>query len=301
MKVNETILETIGKTPLVKISKLSEGCKANIFAKVEYFNPGGSAKDRVALKMIETAEKQGLLSPGGLIIEPTSGNTGIGLALVAAVKGYRLILTMPDTMSIERRRLLAAYGAEVVLTPGADGMAGSIAKAKELQEENPGSFIPQQFENPANSYAHFTTTGPEIFDALDGEIDCFVATVGTSGTLSGTSRYLRSKCEKLHVVVVEPAASPMLSEGKSGAHKIQGIGANFVPPILDKSDYDEIITVADDSAIALSKAAAIKEGLLVGISSGAALAAAIEVGKRDEFAGKNIVVLLPDSGERYLA
>lgn len=301
MKVNETILETIGKTPLVKISKLSEGCKANIFAKVEYFNPGGSAKDRVALKMIETAEKQGLLSPGGLIIEPTSGNTGIGLALVAAVKGYRLILTMPDTMSIERRRLLAAYGAEVVLTPGADGMAGSIAKAKELQEENPGSFIPQQFENPANSYAHFTTTGPEIFDALDGEIDCFVATVGTSGTLSGTSRYLRSKCEKLHVVAVEPAASPMLSEGKSGAHKIQGIGANFVPPILDKSDYDEIITVADDSAIALSKAAAIKEGLLVGISSGAALAAAIEVGKRDEFAGKNIVVLLPDSGERYLA
>lgn len=301
MKVNETILETIGKTPLVKISKLSEGCKANIFAKVEYFNPGGSAKDRVALKMIETAEKQGLLSPGGLIIEPTSGNTGIGLALVAAVKGYRLILTMPDTMSIERRRLLAAYGAEVVLTPGADGMAGSIAKAKELQEENPGSFIPQQFENPANSYAHFTTTGPEIFDALDGEIDCFVATVGTSGTLSGTSRYLRSKCEKLHVVAVEPAASPMLSEGKSGAHKIQGIGANFVPSILDKSDYDEIITVADDSAIALSKAAAIKEGMLVGISSGAALAAAIEVGKRDEFAGKNIVVLLPDSGERYLA
>lgn len=301
MKVNETILETIGSTPLIRINKLSDGCKANIFAKVECFNPGGSAKDRVALKMIETAEKQGLLSPGGLIIEPTSGNTGIGLALVAAVKGYHLILTMPDTMSIERRRLLAAYGAEVVLTPGADGMAGSIAKAKELQEENPGSFIPQQFENPANSYAHFTTTGPEIYSALDGDIDCFVATVGTSGTLSGTSRYLRSKCEKLHVVAVEPAASPMLSEGKSGAHKIQGIGANFVPPILDKGDYDEIITVADDTAITLSKDAAIKEGLLVGISSGAALAAAIEVGKREEFAGKNIVVLLPDSGERYLA
>lgn len=301
MNVNETILDTIGNTPLIRLNKLTAECKANIFAKVEYFNPGGSAKDRVALKMIEMAEKQGLLSPGGLIIEPTSGNTGIGLALVAAVKGYRLILTMPDTMSIERRRLLAAYGAEVVLTPGADGMAGSIAKAKELQEENPGSFIPQQFENPANSYAHFTTTGPEIYSALDGDIACFVATVGTSGTLSGTSRYLRSKCKKLHVVAVEPAASPMLSEGKSGAHKIQGIGANFVPPILDKGDYDEIITVADETAIALSKDAAIKEGLLVGISSGAALAAAIEVGKRDEFAGKNIVVLLPDSGERYLA
>lgn len=301
MNVNETILDTIGNTPLIRLNKLTAECKANIFAKVEYFNPGGSAKDRVALKMIEMAEKQGLLSPGGLIIEPTSGNTGIGLALVAAVKGYRLILTMPDTMSIERRRLLAAYGAEVVLTPGADGMAGSIAKAKELQEENPGSFIPQQFENPANSYAHFTTTGPEIYSALDGDIDCFVATVGTSGTLSGTSRYLRSKCEKLHVVAVEPAASPMLSEGKSGAHKIQGIGANFVPPILDKSDYNEIITVADETAITLSKDAAIKEGLLVGISSGAALAAAIEVGKREEFARKNIVVLLPDSGERYLA
>jgi cysteine synthase A len=242
-----------------------------------------------------------LLSPGGLIIEPTSGNTGIGLALVAAVKGYRLILTMPDTMSVERRRLLAAYGAEVVLTPGAEGMSGAIEKAKSLQEENPGSFIPQQFENPANSYAHFTSTGPEIFADLDGEVDCFVATVGTSGTLSGTSRYLRSKCKKLHVVAVEPAASPMLSEGKSGAHKIQGIGANFVPPILDKSDYNEIITVADETAIALSKDAAVKEGLLVGISSGAALAAAIEVGKRDDFAGKNIVVLLPDSGERYLA
>lgn len=299
--IKETILDTIGGTPLVRINKLTEGCVANIFAKVEYFNPGGSAKDRVALKMIETAEKQGLLKPGGLIIEPTSGNTGIGLALVAAVKGYRLILTMPDTMSIERRRLLAAYGAEVVLTPGAEGMAGSIAKAKDLQEENPGSFIPQQFENPANSYAHFTTTGPEIFDALGGEIDCFVATVGTSGTLSGVSRFLRSKCDGIHVVAVEPAASPMLSEGKSGAHKIQGIGANFVPPILDKSDYDEIITVDDEAAISLSKEAATKEGLLVGISSGAALTAAIEVGKRKEFAGKNIVVLLPDSGERYLA
>lgn len=301
MNTKENILEAVGKTPLVRINRLSKDCKANIFAKVEYFNPGGSAKDRVALKMVETAEKQGLLSPGGLIIEPTSGNTGIGLALVAAVKGYRLILTMPDTMSIERRRLLAAYGAEVVLTPGAEGMSGAIEKAKSLQEENPGSFIPQQFENPANSYAHFTTTGPEIFADLDGEVDCFVATVGTSGTLSGTSRYLRSKCKKLHVVAVEPAASPMLSEGKSGVHKIQGIGANFVPPILDKSDYDEIITVADETAITLSKDAAIKEGLLVGISSGAALAAAIEVGKREEFAGKNIVVLLPDSGERYLA
>lgn len=301
MNVNETILDTIGNTPLIRLNKLTAECKANIFAKVEYFNPGGSAKDRVALKMIEMAEKQGLLSPGGLIIEPTSGNTGIGLALVAAVKGYRLILTMPDTMSIERRRLLAAYGAEVVLTPGAEGMAGSIAKAKELQEENPGSLIPQQFENPSNSYAHFTTTGPEIYSALDGDIACFVATVGTSGTLSGTSRYLRGKCNDLHVVVVEPAASPMISQGKSGAHKIQGIGANFVPPILDKSDYNEIITVADETAITLSKDAAIKEGLLVGISSGAALAAAIEVGKRDEFAGKNIVVLLPDSGERYLA
>ncbi len=301
MNVNETILDTIGNTPLIRLNKLTAECKANIFAKVEYFNPGGSAKDRVALKMIETAEKQGLLSPGGLIIEPTSGNTGIGLALVAAVKGYHLILTMPDTMSIERRRLLAAYGAEVVLTPGADGMAGSIAKAKELQEENSGSFIPQQFENPANSYAHFTTTGPEIYSALDGDIACFVATVGTSGTLSGTSRYLCGKCNDLHVVAVEPAASPMISQGKSGAHKIQGIGANFVPPILDKSDYNEIITVADETAITLSKDAAIKEGLLVGISSGAALAAAIEVGKREKFAGKNIVVLLPDSGERYLA
>jgi len=300
MNIANNILEAIGNTPLVRINRLNKG-KANVYAKMESFNPAGSAKDRVALAMIEDAEKRGILSPGGTIIEPTSGNTGIGLALVAVVKGYQLILTMPDSMSIERRRLLAAYGAKVVLTPAAEGMIGSINKALEIQKTTPNSFIPQQFQNPANPASHRNSTGPEIWKATDGKVDIFVAGVGTGGTLTGVAQYLKEKNPKIEIVAVEPADSPMITQGKSGPHKIQGIGANFIPKILDLSLVSRTIPQTYPDAIETMKAAATREGLLVGISSGAALHAALELSKEPDNAGKNIVVLLPDSGERYLA
>ncbi len=297
--IKTTILETIGNTPLVRINKINAG-KANIFAKVEYFNPAGSVKDRVALSMIEDAEAKGLLKQGSIIVEPTSGNTGIGLALVAAVKGYRLILTMPDSMSMERRNLLAAYGAELVLTPGAEGMAGAIKKANEIVDENPNSFMPQQFANSANPQIHAQTTAEEIWFDTDGNIDVFVAGVGTGGTVSGTAKGLKLHNPNIEVVAIEPDASRVLQGEEAGPHKIQGIGANFVPGNFDKTVVDKIISVTDDDAKATARAA-ITEGLLVGVSSGAALWAALKLSKVEEYAGKNIVVLLPDSGERYLS
>ena len=299
--IAKNILEKVGGTPLVEISsKLNKG-GARVLAKVEFFNPGGSVKDRIALAMVEAAEKDGTLKPGATIIEPTSGNTGVGLALVSAVKGYHLILTMPETMSIERRKLAAAYGAEIVLTPGADGMKGAIAKANELRDSTPGAVILQQFENPANPAKHEVTTGPEIWNATDGEVAAFVAGVGTGGTLSGVGRFLKSKNPAAKVFAVEPDTSPVLSQGKAGPHKIQGIGAGFVPKTLDTSVYDEVIAASAENAGATARAAAAQEGLLVGISSGAALWAALELSKRPEFAGKTIVALLPDTGERYLS
>ena len=299
--IAKNILEKVGGTPLVEISsKLNRG-GARVLAKVEFFNPGGSVKDRIALAMVEAAEKDGTLKPGATIIEPTSGNTGVGLALVSAVRGYHLILTMPETMSIERRKLAAAYGAEIVLTPGAEGMKGAIAKANELRDSTPGAVILQQFENPANPAKHEVTTGPEIWNATDGEVAAFVAGVGTGGTLSGVGRFLKSKNPAAKVFAVEPDTSPVLSQGKAGPHKIQGIGAGFVPKTLDTSVYDEVIAASAENAGATARAAAAKEGLLVGISSGAALWAALELSKRPEFAGKTIVVLLPDTGERYLS
>ena len=297
----KNILEKVGGTPLVEISsKLNKG-GAKVLAKVEFFNPGGSVKDRIALAMVETAEKDGVLKPGATIIEPTSGNTGVGLALVSAVKGYHLILTMPETMSIERRKLAAAYGAEIVLTPGSAGMKGAIAKANELRDATPGAVILQQFENPANPAKHEATTGPEIWADTDGEVAAFVAGVGTGGTLSGVGHYLKSKNPAVKVFAVEPDTSPVLSEGKAGPHKIQGIGAGFVPQTLDTGVFDEVIKASADNAGATARAAAANEGLLVGISSGAALWAALELSKRPEFAGKTIVALLPDTGERYLS
>lgn len=275
------------------------GLKAKLLLKLEYLNPAGSVKDRAARFMIEAAEKIGLLKPGSVIIEPTSGNTGIGLASIATVKGYRMILTMPDTMSVERINILKAYGAEVILTPGALGMQGAVAKAEELAHEIPGSFIPGQFDNPANAQAHRETTGPEIWQDTDGKVDVFVACVGTGGTITGTGEYLKSRSDKVHVVAVEPAASPLLSEGKAGPHKIQGIGANFVPSLLNTDIYDEIVTVENDAAFEMAKLLGRTEGILVGISSGAALQAAVEIARRPENQGKNIVVLLPDSGDRY--
>lgn len=299
-KIYSTILERIGGTPLVRINKLNSG-KAEVVAKVEYFNPAGSVKDRIAIGMIEAAEKAGKIAPGALIIEPTSGNTGIGLALVAAVKGYHLMLTMPDTMSIERRKLLAAYGAELVLTEGALGMKGAIAKAEELAKAHPGSFIPQQFDNPANPEYHKHTTAEEIWHDADGKVDAFVAGVGTGGTLTGVGEVLKERNPAVKLFAVEPTDSPVLSGGKPGPHKIQGIGAGFVPSVLDTAIIDEIIPVSADDAGKTARAAAKQEGLLVGISSGAALFAALELSKRPEFAGKRIVVLLPDTGERYLS
>ena len=297
----KNILEKVGGTPLVEISsKLNKG-GAKVLAKVEFFNPGGSVKDRIALAMVEAAEKDGVLKPGATIIEPTSGNTGVGLALVSAVKGYHLILTMPETMSIERRKLAAAYGAEIVLTPGSAGMKGAIAKANELRDATPGAVILQQFENPANPAKHEATTGPEIWADTDGEVAAFVAGVGTGGTLSGVGHYLKSKNPAVKVFAVEPDTSPVLSEGKAGPHKIQGIGAGFVPQTLDTGVFDEVIKASADNAGATARAAAANEGLLVGISSGAALWAALELSKRPEFAGKTIVALLPDTGERYLS
>ena len=300
-KTAKNILEKVGGTPLVEISnKLNKG-GAKVLAKVEFFNPGGSVKDRIALAMVETAEKDGVLKPGATIIEPTSGNTGVGLALVSAVKGYHLVLTMPETMSIERRKLAAAYGAEIVLTPGSAGMKGAIAKANELRDATPGAVILQQFENPANPAKHEATTGPEIWADTDGEVAAFVAGVGTGGTLSGVGHYLKSKNPAVKVFAVEPDTSPVLSEGKAGPHKIQGIGAGFVPKTLDTGVFDEVITASAENAGATARAAAANEGLLVGISSGAALWAALELSKRPEFAGKTIVALLPDTGERYLS
>lgn len=300
MKIADNILALAGNTPLVRINKLNQS-KAELLAKLEYFNPGGSAKDRVGIAMIEEAEKQGLLKPGALIIEPTSGNTGIGLAIAAAVKGYHLVLTMPDTMSIERRKLAAAFGAEIVLSEGSKGMAGAIAKAEELRDANPGSFIPQQFENPANALAHYKATGPEIWNDTDGEIAAFVAGVGTGGTLTGVGKFLKEKNPAVKIIAVEPDTSAVLSGKPAGAHGLQGIGAGFIPKVLDTELIDEVIPVALDDALETARQAASGEGIMVGISSGAALFAALELAKRPEYANKRIVVLLPDTGERYLS
>jgi cysteine synthase A len=297
------LTDLIGRTPLLDLANYAaqNGLKAKILAKLEYYNPAGSVKDRIAKAMIEDAEEKGLLKPGSVIIEPTSGNTGIGLAAVAASRGYRIILTMPETMSIERRNLLKAYGAELVLTEGTKGMKGAIAKADELAQETPNSFIPGQFVNPANPAIHRAETGPEIWDDTDGKVDVFVSGVGTGGTLTGAGGFLKSKNPSLRIIAVEPANSPVLSEGRSGSHKIQGIGAGFVPDVLDTSLYDEIITVQDTDAFVVGRAIAKAEGVLVGISSGAATWAATQIAKRPESEGKNIVVILPDTGERYLS
>ena len=295
--------QLIGKTPLLELSHIEKelGLKAKVLAKLEYFNPAGSVKDRIAKAMIDDAESSGKLKPGATIIEPTSGNTGIGLAAVAAARGYRIIIVMPETMSVERRQLMKAYGAELVLTEGAKGMKGAIAKAEELAKEIPNSFIPGQFTNPANPKAHFETTGPEIFADTDGAVDIFVAGVGTGGTVTGVGEYLKSKKPAVKVVAVEPASSAVLSTGVAGAHKIQGIGAGFVPDVLNTKVYDEIITVTNEDAFATGKLVGKKEGVLVGISSGAAVWAGVELAKRPENEGKTIVVLLPDTGDRYLS
>ena len=295
--------QLIGRTPLLELANIEKkyDLKARILAKVEYFNPAGSVKDRVALMMINDAEEAGILTPDSTIIEPTSGNTGIGLASIAAARGYRIIIVMPDTMSVERRQLMKAYGAELVLTPGAQGMSGAIAKAEELAKEIPGSFIPSQFTNPSNPKAHVTTTGPEIWEDTDGNVDYFVAGVGTGGTITGVGQFLKSKKPNVKVVAVEPASSPVLSQGHGGPHKIQGIGAGFVPKVLDTTVYDEIIPIENEAAFASGKEVGRTEGILVGISSGAALNAAIQVAQRPENEGKTIVVLLPDTGDRYLS
>ena len=302
-KIYNSVTELIGNTPLLKANNFirANGLNANILVKLEYFNPAGSIKDRIAKAMIEQAEQEGKLTKDSVIIEPTSGNTGIGLASVAAARGYKAILTMPETMSVERRNLLKAYGAQIVLTDGSKGMKGAIAKAEELARETPHSFIPSQFTNQANPDAHERTTGPEIWQAADGEVAAFIAGVGTGGTLTGVGRYLKKQDKNVHVVAVEPATSPVLSKGQAGPHKIQGIGAGFVPETLDTNVYDEVIAVSNDDAFRYGRQFSHSEGILIGISSGAALAAAVELAKRPEYAGKNIVALLPDTGDRYLS
>ena len=302
-KIYKSLTELIGGTPLLELTQFEKDyqLEATMLAKLEYFNPAGSVKDRVAKSILDDAEQSGKLKPGGTIIEPTSGNTGIGLAAVAAARGYKLIITMPETMSVERRMLMKAYGAELVLTDGKKGMSGAIEKAEELHREIPGSLIAGQFTNPANPKAHFETTGPEIYEDTDGKVDIFVAGVGTGGTITGVGHYLKSQKPDVKIVAVEPASSPLLSKGYAGAHEIQGIGANFIPEILDTEIYDEIIRVENDDALRTGREIARKEGILVGISSGAAVFAAVELAKRPENAGKLIVALLPDSGERYLS
>ena len=301
--IHHSLIDLIGKTPVLELHRYQEAMElqAHILAKLECCNPAGSAKDRVAANMIAAAEADGTLQPGATIIEPTSGNTGIGLAWVGTVKGYKVILTMPDTMSVERQNLIRAYGAEIVLTEGAKGMAGSIAKAEELRDSIPGAVILGQFDNPANPDAHYLTTGPELWQDLNGDLDVFVATVGTGGTLSGTAKYLKEQNPHIHVVAVEPAASPLLSGGQAAPHKIQGIGANFIPATLNREIYDEVLPVTDQNAMETANAISKTEGLLVGISAGAALAAAAEVARRPEYAGKRIAVILPDTGDRYLS
>ena len=302
-KIYHNIAQLIGNTPLLELTHLEkqEGIGAKILAKVEFLNPGGSVKDRVAQKMVEDAEKKGILKPGATIIETTSGNTGIGLAVMAAARGYKAIIVMPDSMSMERRLLMTAFGAELVLTEGAKGMAGAIAKAEELAKEIPNSFIPGQFDNASNPQAHYETTGPEIYKDTDGEVDIFIAGIGTGGTLTGVGRYLKEQKPNVQVIGVEPASSPLLTQGRAGSHGLQGIGANFVPSILDTTIYEEVIPVTEEEAYAAGRAVAQKEGLMVGISSGAAIHAALQVAKRPENKGKTIVVLLPDTGDRYLS
>ena len=302
-KVYQSVTEIIGRTPLLAAKSFAKAhdLKANLLVKLEYFNPSGSVKDRIAVAMVEQAEKDGRIAPGATLIEPTSGNTGIGIASVAAARGYRAILTMPETMSVERRNLLKAYGAEIVLTEGAQGMKGAIARAEQLQKEIPNSFIPSQFENLANPAAHERTTGPEIWADTDGKVDVFVAGVGTGGTVTGTGRYLKQQNPAVHIVAVEPTDSPVLSGGKPGPHKLQGLGAGFVPNTLDTKVYDEVIRVSNDDAFVYGREFARREGALVGISSGAALTAAVELAKRPEYEGKTIVALLPDGGDRYLS
>ena len=303
MRIFENLESAIGETPLFSLSRLEKrlGLSARLFAKMEGMNPAGSAKDRVALQMILGAEARGEIAPGDTLIEPTSGNTGIGLCAIGTARGYRVCIVMPDSMSKERRLLMEAYGAEVVLTPGALGMKGAIEKAEQLREKTPRAFIPSQFDNPDNAKAHYLTTGPEIFSAMEGKVDALVCGIGTGGTITGTGRYLKEHCEKIHIVAAEPAGSPLLSGGAAGAHGLQGMGANFIPAVLDRTVYDEVLTVREEEAYEMARLLATCEGLLCGISSGAALSAAVTLAKREEMKGKQIVLVLPDSGERYLS
>ena len=303
MKIFENLESAIGETPLFSLSRLEKrlGLSAKLFAKMEGMNPAGSAKDRVALQMILGAEARGEIAPGDTLIEPTSGNTGIGLCAIGAARGYRVCIVMPDSMSKERRLLMEAYGAEVVLTPGALGMKGAIEKAEQLREKTPRAFIPSQFDNPDNAKAHYLTTGPEIFSAMEGKVDALVCGIGTGGTITGTGRYLKEHCERIHIVAAEPAGSPLLSGGAAGAHGLQGMGANFIPAVLDRTVYDEVLTVREEEAYEMARLLATCEGLLCGISSGAALSAAVTLARREEMKGKHIVLVLPDSGERYLS